>query len=225
MNLPGLECPSAHDCDRIADLARIMGESFLEENWTRSLLDALGSDTTPERKLFVSQEIMRLEFTEGASIPACYALPDNAACAGAYLRSDLGDRSWAAFEAAAWEHLARTSLTPEEAANLAAEEERIAAVSVFDWEDEAACGSDYIHFYALGVDRTRRGSGAFRRLVEPFFAFADEQGVPCFLETYSAQLESLYRHMGFETIRVIEDGRVDLVERCMVRRPHALTPR
>lgn len=223
MNLPGLECPSAHDRERIADLARMMGESFLEENWTRALLDALGPGTTSERRLFVSSEIMRLEFTEGASIPACYALPDNAACAGAYLRSNLGDKSWSAFEAAAWERLARTTLTVEEAEKLAAEEARIAAVSVFDWEEEAACGSDYIHFYALGVDRTRRSSGAFRRLVEPFFTFADERGIPCFLETYSAQLESLYRHVGFETIRVFEEEGVDLVERCMVRRPRNLT--
>ena len=98
----------------------------------------------------------------------------------------------------------------------------MAPITVFEWEEDEAKrmdAPDFSHFYSLGVDRTRRGSGAFRRLMTPFFDYADEHGIPCFLETYSKPLEELYAHFGFETIHEYRDPAFTITERCMVRKP------
>lgn len=219
MNLPGLITVQPEQKDLINRLANMMGESFLEELWTCELLSVLGGEEARARKLEVSSAIMQADFTFGAPFQCCYALGDEAACAGAYLKSDLGGRTWASLEDAAWEQVAAIVLTPEEAALASAQSSRMEPISDFSWEEEAAAGSDFIHFYVLGVDARKRGSGAFRRLMEPFFAYADERGIPCFLETYSTQLEELYEHFGFETIKVLSSPELSIAERCMVRRP------
>ena len=89
MQIEGLIAPGAEDVQTIEKLSYMMGESFMEENWTRATLDALGENVSDERKLELSRETMRLEFTYGTPYPACYATTDLAACTGAYLKSDL----------------------------------------------------------------------------------------------------------------------------------------
>ena len=79
MKIEGLIAPGAEDVQTIEKLSYMMGESFMEENWTRATLDALGKTVSDERKLELSREIMRLEFTYGTPYPACYATPDLAA--------------------------------------------------------------------------------------------------------------------------------------------------
>lgn len=219
MNLPGLITVQPEQTELIDRLATMMGESFLEELWTAELLNAIGGSDA--RKLELSQAIMRADFTVGAPHQCCYALEDEAACAGAYLKSDLKGLTWPDIEDKAWEHMGQSVLTPEEAALCTAQCERMEAISDFGWEEEAAQAHDFIHFYVLGVDARKRGSGAFRRLMEPFFAYADEQGIPCFLEAYSDKLEELYGHFGFETIKVLSDPAFSITERCMVRKPQA----
>ena len=221
MELPGLICPTSDQTETIDRLACMMGESFMEENWTRTLLDALDGVANEPRKQEISTAIAQGDFTSGAPYQCCYALPDYSACAGAYLRSDLGDRTWSSIENDATVHLVENVLTPEESLLFIEESHRLRDVSVFDWEEGASQGNDFIHFYMLGVDVRKRGSGAFRRLVEPFFAYADEAGIPCFLETYSENLESLYQHMGVETVDVLTSPLTPLVERCMTRSPRS----
>ena len=70
-----------------------------------------------------------------------------------------------------------------------------------------------------GGRASKRGSGAFRRLTSPFFEYADQQGIPVFLECYADRLVSLYEHVGFEVFRVFEDPAFDVKQVCMVRPP------
>ena len=80
-------------------------------------------------------------------------------------------------------------------------------------------GGDFTHFAMLAVDPDKRGTGRFRKLVTPFFDYADEHGIPCYLETYSDSLQSLYEHVGFEVYRVFESPDFAITERAMVRKP------
>lgn len=220
MQLPGLVTVHPDQTELIERLAIMMGTSFMEEKWTALMLESLDAlDASRERKLSISQEIFRQNFAMGTPHHACYALPDESACAGAYLASELHPLTWAECEAESDRRMARDFLTAEEAQAIAAQTERMAAVSNFDWQTDAAQGSDFIHFYALGVDPAQRGSGAFRRLIEPFLAYADKAGVPCFLETYSDRLEGLYGHFGFVTIGTETDPELPIVERRMRRDP------
>lgn len=220
MQLPGLITVQPHQKELIHDLATMMGTSFMEEEWTRLFLKGLDSIHAPyERKLAISRAIFACDFDVAVPLQACYATEDVAACAGGYLSSELGETPWAQCEEQSFNTLMSTILTEEEAHLLTQQLDTMEVISNFGWETDAAQGSDFIHFYALGVDPNKRGSGAFRRLVEPFFTYADQQGIPCFLETYSDKLESLYTHMGFRTIEVIRDPKFDLTERCMRRDP------
>ena len=225
MNLPGLITVAPDQTALIDELADMMGESFLEELWTAELLSALDGpdeESVGKRRLEVSRAIMREEFKLGTSCQCCYATEDLAGCAGGYLGSEMKDRSWGDIEDESMRNIANNLLTPDEAARLNEQMERMDAISVFGWaeaEAKALDAKDFIYFYALGVDRTRRGSGAFRRLMTPFFDYADERGIPCFLETYSDRLVSLYGHFGFVTFREHRAPGFDITERCMVRRP------
>lgn len=219
MHIEGLIAPGPDDLDTLNKLADMMGESFLEENWTRALLDGLGDIATPERKLFLSREIMRLDFIRGAHIPACYATPDLAACAGGYRKSDLGDKLWADIEAETWAQIADSILTPEEAACFEQTLKKIEPVSDFGWEEVRSIGFDYIQLFALGVDKNARGTGAFRRLIEPIFAYADANELPIYLETYADHLIELYQHFGFQVVETLSASGVSITETCMERLP------
>lgn len=222
MNLPGIVTVLPEQNELINTLADMMGESFLEEMWTIELLSVIDGADASQRRLELSRAIMREEFALGAPLQCCYALEDRCACAGAYLKSDLGERTWESIEEQAFRNFAKHALSEREAALLDAQASRMESISSTSWEEDVARelkASDFIHFYLLGVDKTRRGSGAFRRLVTPFFDYADAHGIPCFLETYSDKLESLYAHFGFETIREYRSPEFEVYERCMMRRP------
>lgn len=222
MNLPGIVTVLPDQTELIDALADMMGESFLEEKWTIELLSVINGADAEQRRLELSRAIMREEFTLGAPLQCCYALEDQSACAGAYLKSDLGERIWADLEEQAFRNFAKNALSESEAVLLDAQTSHMEPISSTSWEEDVAKTlgvGDFIHFYLLGVDKTRRGSGAFRRLVTPFFNYADEHGIPCFLETYSGKLENLYAHFGFETIREYRSPEFEVYERCMLRRP------
>lgn len=199
----------------------MMGESFAEEPYIAlwlSALDPLG--TTKERKVEITQAIVACNFELGSPYQAGYVLPDFRAGAGAYLYSELEGRSWQEFEDASAELLFREYVTAEERDLLAKRTEEMGPISdVGGWQIEHAQGKDFIHFYANAVGVHARGSGAFRQLLTPFFDYAREKGIDCYLECFSDNLESIYTHYGFETIDVKTSPLFDVREICMVKHP------
>lgn len=220
MQLPGLITVQPEQRETIDRLAHMMGRSFMEERWTACWLSALDALSASDgRKLEISRAIMRHDFTVGAPYECCYMLPDMAAGAGAYLSSDLNGRIWNDLEDEAMALMAASTLTDEEEVALSRQAKEMKGVSNFRWMIKHADHADFIHFFSLGVNADMRGSGAFRRLMTPFLAHADERGINCYLECYSDRLESLYGHFGFETVERFSDPAFDIVERAMVRPP------
>ena len=78
---------------------------------------------------------------------------------------------------------------------------------------------DFYYVKIVAVDEGLRGTGAFRRLMEPLFAFCDDEGLPMALETHDERNVSIYEHFGFRTVRVLEPEGVGLKQYCMVRPP------
>lgn len=56
----------------------------------------------------------------------------------------------------------------------------------------------------VGVHPDRQGRGLGRAVIEPGLRAADDQGVPCYLETSLAGNVSLYRRLGFEVTGEVE---------------------
>lgn len=230
MNLQGLVTITPDQTDLIDDVAAFMGKSFLEELWTATFYDALDTtapdaETTAKRKLEASIASMRAEFSHGAHYACSYALSDRAGALLGYLGSELRatGKTWPQIEEDAHEELAREGFfTAAELEALAARSEAMEPISYFGWGDEESAEmgfDDYIYFAAWAVDPEKRGSGAFRRLTTPVFDFADERGIPCYLECYADHLISLYEHVGFEVFREFTAPGFDIVQTCMVRRP------
>ena len=96
---------------------------------------------------------------------------------------------------------------------------RLAPVTGFEWAEEDAAGKDFIHIVYLAVEPAKQGSGLFRKLIEPFMVYADDNDLAIYLETYQDDLEEMYKHFGFETIERIESSDTPLAQRCMKRKP------
>lgn len=220
MHLPELITVQPNDYETIIALAHMMGESFLEENWTREWLSALDRiGATDARKLEISRAILENNFIVGSPYEACYMLPCMSAGAGAYLQSDLQGQTWNDLEDLSTERMAEFVLCANESELLIKRAEEMKPISNFHFANDHAGGNDFIHFYALGVDVRKRGSGTFRRLISPFLIKADALEINCYLECYSERLQGLYTHFGFKTVEIYSDSKFETVEYCMVREP------
>ena len=223
MNLPGLITIQPDQPETLKHAARVIGEAFMEENWFltwMSALDAIGATEERKRELVVAS--FEGSFEMHAPYQAVYATEDLAGIAGAYLASEfsaLGAPDHEDLEERGSELRVEPLLTPEESRLLSEQAERMAPISDFSWAADHAEGADHIYFFAWAVDSSKRGSGAFRRLITPFFDYADKHGINCYLECYSDSLQSLYEHVGFELIDVLSDPQFEVTERRMVRRP------
>ncbi len=61
------------------------------------------------------------------------------------------------------------------------------------------------YLWALGVEPGCQGRGIGSRLIQPVLAKADNDGVPCYLETQTVRNVAFYQKRGFEVVR---DGQV-----------------
>lgn len=229
MDLPGIVEITPDQPEDLQRAIDIFATSFMEENWFitwLSSLDQFGADRA--RKQEVMRAYFRGDIEAHAPHHAVWATDDFAAVACGYLASEFQPSSDDDLHKAAFTRYLPELLSEEEQAALDATARKLEPVSDFSWapdhahadhEDGRTDTDDHICFFAWAVDPEHRGSGAFRRLTTPFFDYADLHGINCYLECYSDDLQSLYEHVGFEVVRTLETPGVDIVERCMVRRP------
>lgn len=217
MNLPGLITVRPDQTEELDALARMVGTCFLEEMWYVTWLDVPA--ISEERKLAITRAVIRSDYAATAPYQCVYALPDRAGAANVYLRSELGDVSWPELEEESGMLLAE-QLTDEELSVLGPRIEELDPISSTSWPlERAGADEDFIYFISAGVDPDKRGSGAFRRLFEPFLAYADEHGLDCYLDCYTDRLEQLYGHFGFETVERRSIDAFPIEERLMIRKP------
>lgn len=217
MNLPDLISVRPDQTDLIDELATMVGTCFREEMWYVTWLDAL--DASEERKLEITRALIRADFATTAPYGCVYTLSDHAGAANVCLRSELGAISWPELEERATQ-TTEALFTPAELDVLIPRAEAMEPLSDTNWPiNYAQDDDDFIYVISIGVDSTRRGSGAFRRLFTPFLEYADAHKLSCYLDCYTDRLEQLYTHFGFKTVERKEAPGFELVERCMVRRP------
>ena len=220
MQLPGLITVRSDTPEAFEHAVEIIGTSFMEEQWFAtwlSALEKLGEGT--ERKQEILRAVIRDDLVAHVPYEGVYVLDDGAAATGAYLYSELSGTTHARLEAQSHANFDAIA-TPAEREVLEAQARLMEPVSDFDWSRGLEHEADHIYFFAWAVDPASRGTGALRRLIEPFFAFADAHKLNCYLECYTDRLQSMYEHLGFSTIDELSCDGVDLIERRMVR-PHA----
>ena len=221
MILPGLITVKPEQTDIIYTLSDMVGQSFLEEGWTKELLFVLNEiGVKEERKLEISRSIIRNDFIVGAPYQCVHALPDFTAAIGGFLSSDLKGRTWDELEKEAMQLTADTVLTKTECDVLKKQMEKMAPISNFTWMIDDAKGSDFIYLFAVAVNLNNRRQGALRKVLTPFLDYAASHKIKCYLECYSDKTEEIYTHFGFENMQYLEDPAFSITERCMVKYPH-----
>jgi len=217
MDIPGVVRVTPEETERLERLAQMMGRAFLDEPWTSEIMTRM--KVTPEEALQASVQIMRTNMFEGAPYQRVYCLEDESACLIAYRSSELGEYDNEHFEELALKSLMKLPLaTPMRMMRAAKVMKVMEPVSDFGWYPQFA-EDDFIHLVDLGVQVDRQGEGHAATLMRAFFAYADSVGLPCFLETYSDELEAIYTHLGMETVKRNEARGVKLIQRCMMRSP------
>ncbi|MDO4442419.1 MAG: GNAT family N-acetyltransferase [Slackia sp.] len=219
MNLSGLITVEPTDRERIEHAIALLGDSFLEEMWFATWLEAIdetGADD--ERKKTLLRAVFADDVEAFSPYGSIYLLEDMTAAVGGYRFSELQGETLSSIESrqAGRHFLAEASA--QEAALLERRERDMEPISSFDWAREHA-GGDHINFFAWAVDEKARGKGSLRRALDPFFAYADEHELNCYLECYADRLQSMYEHLGFELIDELHADGFDVYERRMVRYP------
>ena len=207
--------------ETLDELARVAGEAFLEEPWTREML---GSMNWVERKSRLARSIsdgifmgeMRACIENGC--PCFYYTPEMSGVMVAYLSSELPDGiMWADLEEQGMSCGIHHLMSEEQLSQWHDKEDEMDASFVWDYPvAEHSDGSDFMHILSFAVRPDAHGTGVASRLMRPFLDKARELGVPVYLECLSDELESLYSHYGFEVVeRRYVDG-VEIHERIMV---------
>jgi predicted GNAT family N-acyltransferase len=88
----------------------------------------------------------------------------------------------------------------------------------FSWQKEFIEG-EYYRIKIVAVDKSLRGTGAFRRLMTPVLESCDRKKIPVILETHNYTNVGLYNHFGFELVKTIESNDTDIKQYCMIRKP------
>ncbi|MEA5018954.1 MAG: GNAT family N-acetyltransferase [Gordonibacter sp.] len=220
MNVPGLITVQPDQLDLLDKLSRMVGTSFLEERWYVAWLEALDTQgINPTRKHAITQAAIRADYQATAPYGCILTTADHAAAVNIYRKSELVDLPWLDLQEQA-EDMLEAALTHQEQQLLFERMKEMEPVSGSDWPLQAAHPEDdYLYIISIGVDPLQRGTGAFGRLFKPLLAYADNQGLDCYLDCYSDRLEQLYGHYGFEIIERKSDPTFTIHERCMMRRP------
>ena len=99
----------------------------------------------------------------------------------------------------------------------------------FKWPKEFVKGRHY-RVKVISIDKSLRGTGAFRKLITPAIEFADQEQIPMVLETHNPSNVGLYEHFGFKLMKTISSPDTGVQQYCMIREPQqisipALTPK
>jgi len=87
--------------------------------------------------------------------------------------------------------------------NPRARREFLAALAYMDEIHEREAPGPHWYLWALGVEPGCQGQGIGGRLIQPVLAQADQDGVPCYLETLTERNVAFYQKRGF---KVVSDG-------------------
>jgi predicted GNAT superfamily acetyltransferase len=179
-----------------------MGTAFLDEPWTKVFLD--GIKANGEKRTEFSTLMFEYLVGEGARTKRVYTLPDGSAAMIAYRHTEQElDNQY--YEDKAIEHATNhTSLDSNHVALISSQQTIMAPISDFAWEEEFTQGNDFIHVARLAVSPDMRGKGKVRELLAPLFAFADENRLPIFTETFGDETQALAEHLGFDTLQMLE---------------------
>lgn len=94
------------------------------------------------------------------------------------------------------------AVTKEELKKLNNNSRKVQEVHSFNWYKKRRPIPYYLAH--IGIDKTKRGQGIFREMMEFAFDYARKNNTEMVLETFSDKNALIYKHFGFEVVKIAE---------------------
>ena len=78
---------------------------------------------------------------------------------------------------------------------------KMAGTTNMRWRKQICGSTRYFYLQLIAIDRTLKGKGVFRQLVEPVLTRLERENMPVLLDTHDKDNVPLYEHFGFELVR------------------------
>jgi len=85
-----------------------------------------------------------------------------------------------------------------------------------DWHKKYFEG-EVFHWLVVAIDKSLKGTGAFRELLMPLLQDCEKKKMPIVLETFNPDNVPLYEHFGFQLMESHTSDKIDLTCFCMMR--------
>lgn len=76
---------------------------------------------------------------------------------------------------------------------------------------------EVFHLLVVAIDKSLKGTGAFRKLLMPVIIACEKKKIPIVLETFNPKNVPLYEHFGFKLMESHISDKIDLTCFCMMR--------
>ena len=76
---------------------------------------------------------------------------------------------------------------------------------------------EVFHLLVVAIDKSLKGTGAFRKLLMPVIATCEKKKMPIVLETFNPDNVPLYEHFGFRLMESHLSDKIDLTCYCMMK--------
>lgn len=93
------------------------------------------------------------------------------------------------------------------------------------WRDQICGGSNYYYIDLITISHLLKGSGAFRKLIDPILLRSSKMGIPILLDTHDESNVALYEYFGFElAAKHSSHNNREMVQYSMVKWPQDSAP-
>lgn len=69
------------------------------------------------------------------------------------------------------------------------------------WRKQACGGSNYYYIQLVAIDGSLKGSGTFRRLMEPVLTRLERESMSARIDTHAKDNIPIHEHFGFELVK------------------------
>lgn len=193
-------------------IAGYMGQSFLEDPMNKAQLEGIN------QKEKLMQAHARLHVKYATKISSLHLLNDDPRAVMFGLDSNNSSKFrevWTIIETF-WVTFFIISI--KEITRLIRNMKVLGKVLDFKWPEEFIKGRHY-RIKIISIDKSLRGTGAFRKLISPAIEFADQEQIPMVLETHNPSNVGLYEHFGFKLVKTISSPETNVQQYCMIRKP------
>jgi ribosomal protein S18 acetylase RimI-like enzyme len=193
-------------------IASYMGQSFLEDPMNKAQLEGIN------QKEKLMQAHARLHVKYATKINALHLLNNDPRAVMVGLDSNNNSKLQEIWTIIKTIGVTFFIISFKEMKRLIRNMKVLGKVLDFKWPKEFVNGRHY-RVKIISIDKSLRGSGAFRKLITPAIEFSDQEQIPMVLETHNPSNVGLYEHFGFELAKTISSSDTDIQQYCMIRKP------